>query len=239
MKRNIMDFIRIIYLLSCIFYIGHKLRKLYEIYKKKKRKKAAEYPIIREDIYSGKKNEKQLQFTLESVNSWINNCDLKASILLGIVGVAITIIASSDFLKNLHTYIFKPFLFNLTGKSYLPFSWGRFTVFALLLIVAVMLVISCYYLFLAISANINYKKLLKDNPELETTSYIFYGKICRMKYKEFKKDNILFIDDLKSQIYINSNIAMEKFKNYNKGLYWVKFMLIVSIMLFIAIMFIQ
>ncbi len=60
-----------------------------------------------------------------------------------------------------------------------------------------------------------------------------------MKYKEFKKDNILFIDDLKSQIYINSNIAMEKFKNYNKGLYWVKFMLIVSIMLFIAIMFIQ
>ena len=60
-----------------------------------------------------------------------------------------------------------------------------------------------------------------------------------MKYEIFKEDNIKFVDDLKSQIYLNSKIATKKFQNYNKGLYWFKFLLVVSIMLFIAIMFIQ
>ena len=56
-----------------------------------------------------------------------------------------------------------------------------------------------------------------------------------MTYEDFKKSKVDYSEDLKSQIYVNSVIASNKFKNYNKSLYWFKFSLCVSCMLFIAI----
>ena len=44
-------------------------------------------------------DKEDLKFTLEEVNSWINNCDQKASILLSVMGVAITLLLTSDFIK--------------------------------------------------------------------------------------------------------------------------------------------
>ena len=57
-----------------------------------------------------------------------------------------------------------------------------------------------------------------------------------MRFDDFKKDEVEFEDDLKSQIYINSIIAKIKFKNYNNGLRWFKFFLYVSGILFVTIM---
>ena len=183
-----------------------------------------------------RKNKEDLHHTFDVVNLMVNNCDQKAGILLTVVGVAITILATSDFLKDLRTYIFTPFVKYWTEENDLAFSWSRFTVFFLLSIGVAMLILSCHYLFKAISANIDYKKLSNEYKGLVKNSYIFFGTISKMSIDEFKKEDVDYIDDLKSQIYVNSIIANAKFQNYNKGLFWFKFLFLVSVMLFIAVM---
>lgn len=38
--------------------------------------------------------------TYEQVSGWINNCDSKASILLALIGVFLTIVFTSDFISQ-------------------------------------------------------------------------------------------------------------------------------------------
>ncbi|SHK26342.1 hypothetical protein [Xylanibacter ruminicola] len=229
----------IVYFASCMVVIGVKLRNYVKSKKKINRQEAE--PATEESTpqnFNERKKE-DLQFTLESVNSWLNNCDQKAGILLTVVGVAITVLVTSDFLKNLRNYIFKPFMDYWEENQVLSFSWSRFTVFVMLCVAVILLLLTCYYLFRAITANINYTKMYQENPGLVKTSKIFYGTISEMTYDDFKKDDMNYIEDLKSQIYVNSKIAIIKFKNYNEGLYWFKFLLLVSVLLFIAIMFMK
>jgi hypothetical protein len=64
----------------------------------------------------------------------------------------------------------------------------------------------------------------KDSPSLELDSKIFFANIVKNKtYEKYKKkllslDEKDFLNDLISQIYINSNICTTKFNRYNKGL---------------------
>ena len=239
-----MEACRIVFLVACLGIIAYKHWRHVANLRSDSHNEVPETPTDETDATNTperpiKKEKEDLQMTLDSVNSWVNNCDQKAGILLTVVGVAITVIMTSDFLKSLREFFFGPFIEYWTGDEELVFSWSRFTVFLLLLIAAGMLIASCYYLFHAISANIDYKKIRHDNPELAKTSYIFFGSICGMTYEDFKKEEIDYLDDLKSQIFVNSIIATAKFRNYNKGLYWFKSMLIVSGMLFIAIMFMK
>lgn len=228
-----MEKYRIIYFVACIAVIGYiKIKHILDKRKKKQNKEE-------EPSKTGVKRKEDLQFTLESVNSWLNNCDQKAGILLTVVGVAITVIMTSDFMKYLRSYIFAPFMEFCSGNSDLAFSWSRFTVFVLLVIAMVILIICCIYLFRAISANIDYKKMFNENPGLVKKSYIFFGTISQMNYDDFKKGGGEFEEDLKSQIYVNSKIASAKFKNYNEGLFWFKLLLLVAVLLFLAIMFVQ
>ena len=60
-----------------------------------------------------------------------------------------------------------------------------------------------------------------------------------ISYEEFKKVTIKQEEDLKSQIYVNSKIATEKYNNYNKGLSWFKIALFTAGLLFLAVMFLQ
>ncbi len=235
-----METFGIIYFFVCIVVIGFVSLK-HVIGKRVKKQKKEQVPtesVNKEQAQTENVNIKKedLQFTLESVNSWVNNCDQKAGILLTIVGVAITVIMTSDIIKSLRGYIFAPFMEYCSGASDLSFSWSRFTVFLLLVIAITLLIVCCIYLFRAIRADIDNKKRYSENPNLERTSYIFYGDISQMKYDDYKKGGVKFEDDLKSQIYINSKIATTKFRNYNEGLFWFKIMLLVSVMLFIPVM---
>lgn len=239
MKNRHMKLFGIVYFATCMMVIGTILRN--HLKSKKKRSRQDAEPATEESApqNSNERKKEDLQFTLESVNSWLNNCDQKAGILLTVVGVAITVLVTSDFLKNLRNYIFKPFMDYWTENQVLSFSWSRFTVFVLLCIAAILLLLSCYYLFRAITANINYTKMYQENPGLVKISKIFYGTISEMTYDDFKKDDMNYIEDLKSQIYVNSKIAINKFNNYNEGLFWFKFLLVVIGMLFVAVMFMQ
>ena len=194
-------------------------------------KKSEEIP----DEYINKGKE-ELQYTLELVNSWVQNCDQKAGMLLAVIGVAITVMLTSDFIKFIRNYIFIPFVEFCEGKGEHIISWSRFIVFFLLVVASVLLIKSSLYLFNASSANINDEKMYKENPTLVKNSFIFFNSISEMRFDDFKKDEVEFEDDLKSQIYINSIIAKIKFKNYNNGLRWFKFFLYVSGILFVAIM---
>ena len=183
--------------------------------------------------------KEDLQYTLDTVNSWLNNCDQKAGMLLAVFGVAITVLVTSDFIKELRTYIFGPFVEYWTTDSQLAFSMGRFSVFCLLVTATGMLITSCYYLFEAITANTDYGKMRQNNPRMVGKSYLFFGSISGMTYDEFRSDRVDFKEDLKSQIYTNSKIAVAKFRNYNKGLFWFKMILVVSVMLFVAVLLVK
>ena len=229
-----MDMFNILFLFACILLIGVK----YWLHKKEENHHPlnAEANNIESGNISPDGKKEELEHTYDTVNMWTNNCDQKAAILLAIIGVIITILVSSDFMKNLRAYIFNPFIDYWTGNSELAFSWSRFNVLFLLLISAFMLIMACHYLFKTINANIDYQKMRDDNPELVNKSYIFFGTISKMTYEDFKKDEVNYLEDIKSQIYVNSMIASNKFLNFNKSLYWFKFMLCVSIMLLISIM---
>lgn len=229
----VMKIVSITYLLICAGAISVILWRYFNS-KPQKEEKPVGDDKSDEDI-----GKDELQYTLDTVNSWVNNCDQKAGILLTVVGVAVTVIMTSDFVKYLRQYIFAPFVDYCQGNDQLSFSCGRFVVFVLLAVVGAMLITTFYYLLKAISANIDYKRMYDDNPGLEKTSYIFYRTISGMKYDEFKQRGIKFEDDLTSQIYVNSRIATAKFVNYNEGLFWFKLMLLVAAMLFVAVMFVR
>lgn len=228
-----MEIIRIVSLIACIVAIGAII--VGHFWEKRKRTQ----PENRFFSSTVDKEKEDLKFTLDSVNSWLNNCDQKVGILLAVVGVAITVILTSDFMYYLRSYIFAPFLDYCSGDTDLTFSWGRFSVFILLAIAIVVLIVCCIYLFRAISANIDYDKMYRENPELAKTSFIHFGTISQMKYTDFRMGGIGFEEDLKSQIYVNSIIATMKFRNYKEGLFWFKLLLLVSVFLFFAIMFLK
>lgn len=225
----------IIYLFGCILIISVMLYKHFTN-KKENRQTSSPSNNVSENIKQDKEKKENLKHTYDTVNMWTNNCDQKAGILLAIISVVISIIITSDSLKMLKKHIFSPFIEYWSGNSELVFSWSRFICFFLFTIAAFMLLLSCYYLFKTINANIDYEKMHEENPKLAKTSYIFFETISKMTYENFKKDKVEYLDDLRSQIYVNSKIVTTKFQNYIKALYWFRFSLWVSCMLFIAIM---
>ena len=107
-----METYRIIFFVVCVAIIGYKYYSHNKPIKRKREKKANDETTVTAISNKDKKQKDDLEYTLEAVNSWINSCDQKAGILLAIVGVTITVIGTSDFLKYLRKYIFNPFVKN-------------------------------------------------------------------------------------------------------------------------------
>lgn len=232
-----MELFSAIYLIVCLIVI---VTKLWRHIKELKKKEEVEEVAGPEEGNVTLQAKADLKHTFETINMWVNNCDQKAGILLSVVGVAITVLMTSDFFIFLRNYIVAPFVEYWFGnRDNLSFSWSRFTVFIILINSIALLITSCYYLLKAIRANTNYKKMLKENPGLVKNSCIFYGSISEMTYDEFIEKKVDYLKDLKSQIYVNSKIATTKYKNYNEGLFWFRFLLLVSVMLFVVTMFVK
>lgn len=231
-----MNTMRIIYLVVCIVVIVIAISKHYYGKRCNKEKPGRSPDAAQNPDKTDDRKKEDLQYTLDLVNSWINNCDQKSGILLAVIGVAVTVAATSDVMKFLHQHIFNPFLDYCSKQSGLEFSWSRLTVFLLLVVTLIVLAKSCFYLLRAISAKVSYEAMREKYPSLSETSFLFYGTISKMRYDDFKQGGIKFEDDLMSQIYVNSVIALKKFKNYNEGLWWFKLLLMVGVMLFVAVM---
>ena len=154
---------------------------------------------------------------LDRTIGFINNCDNKASIILGCVMTVVAIIFSTEGITKIHNIIStivsptnnaKP---SAAGILYLIFLFIFSIVLAAGLISLVLVLIS------------------RTKPKIkgDTTcgnSKIYFGHISQLNNaKEYKKcvltaprDN--FLEDILNQIYVNSMICSKKHMHYNRGL---------------------
>ena len=139
---------------------------------------------------------------LDNINMWINNCDTKVSVILGLYAVIFTIGVSTDFL-NLHKTIINSILSN-------P-SVGNVIFGILFLITIVAFVVGLLILIKVLIPNIITKK--DNNKKFESVT--FYGSIAEnfSEYKTFRKkvyeikDEKQILDDLLFQVYSAAKIC--------------------------------
>lgn len=186
-----------------------------------------------EEMSSGKDKLNKIEIglkRLEIINQWISNVDNKSSFILAFAGVTLSLIFTSEVGSRINSVFSYSKTCKLDCNSFLLFIH-----FVLVIL---------FYRFIIISFWCLYKTLIarltsKDN-NIKEDSNLFFISIASKDYINFEKevkkestDDFLF--DLNSQIYINSNIASEKFKYYNKSLK----NLIYTLLLFIIISIIQ
>lgn len=159
--------------------------------------------------------DKQIEIstqTLERNLGFISNCDNKASIILTAAGVLLTIVLTNEGLTSIKDILKKCLCqFNIGNCVYV------FVLFSsiILLIIGILLLISVLIARSGVgeTKDINQKKSLIFFRDISVISSVSGYR------KEFKKMNDKdLLDDLISQIYINSKIATKKYRRYNLGL---------------------
>lgn len=165
-----------------------------------------------------KLDEEQMEHNLDRVNMWIGNCDQKASFLLAVVGVMLSIIFTSESLvSSIKTILVEPFLqyYNNHVGSFCCF---RFLIAVFLILGSVSMFCALLFLLMSLSAKTDSNRLKKENPGLEDKSLLFYGSISNMSYSDYSSKTNDKYNDYRSQVYINSKICIKKFNRYKRGL---------------------
>lgn len=156
----------------------------------------------------------EMERNLDRTNMWISNCDQKASFLLALVGVVITVIFTSGVTPRIIQTLVNPFI-DYCKDGVGSFCFWR-TMDALLLVSGLVLIfLSMSHLLLCLMAKTDYSKF--QQPGMEQKSHLFFGHIASMTYDEFCHTDVDKYNDLRSQVYTNSVICSDKFKNYRKG----------------------
>ncbi len=147
-----------------------------------------------------------LQTTLDRIIGFVNSCDVKASIVLGIFGIVVGGLLSDSvlviLLSNLNLAIGSDGFF---APIYLVFF----------ILSSLSILTGLFFLISAISAKTKLSK--KD-------SKIYFVDIAENASEKEYKEKLVPLsetdvtDDLISQIYINSKICTRKYKRYNLGL---------------------
>lgn len=185
-----------------------------------------------ENITNMEKIDKGIK-KLELVNQWISNVDTKSSFVLTFYGVIITIIFSSE-VGNKMVEVF-------TYEKATEINCMSIWLFFKMLIVVTFFItasIAFYNLYQTLKGRINPK--IYQQQGLNTDSNLFFGTIASKTYLDFEtqtnsENDDTFLQDLNSQIFINSNIADSKFKHYNRSIIWV----ICSFIIFVLFMMIK
>lgn len=157
-----------------------------------------------------------LESSLEMVNSWIGNCDQKASFLLAIQGVFASLMLSNDSITWFKTNIIDPFLlYWKTGDG--SFDAESCFIGMAVILSAVLIFVSMMCMVFSLRAKTNYSK--EKCGGMVDHSTLFYGDVAKMTYQEFCKTEVNILNELRSQIYVNSQICDKKFKFYRVGLF--------------------
>ena len=173
--------------------------------------------IIQESIVVNETsfNGQDLKENLDRVNMWISNCDQKTSFVLAMLGVGITILFTSDFVKYVRKTIIAPF------KTYLcdniqNVNWLKCVIAFALIYVCIGVIITFYQLVKSLCAKTDIRRFIQQG--IEGKSMIHYETVANMTYKEFCTSEVHIINDLRSQVYINSIICTAKFRYYKKAI---------------------
>lgn len=189
-----------------------------------------------------KKKEEALK-TLERINTWIGNCDTKVSFALAFAGILI----GGFFASSIITDSLKKFIDNLFDiGSFIQRGDPQFPIIVLAFIILVAFVIfigiSIVSLFNAIKGKID--SSVYQQPGLTGESNLFFGTIQNKLFLDFKKSfeqqtEESLLNDLLSQVHINSSICNQKFKSYNKGVKYLVFSTISFILVNILFLFVE
>lgn len=160
-------------------------------------------------------NEQDLKENLDRVNMWISNCDQKASFVLATLGVGMTILFTSDFVKYIRKTIIVPF------KTYLcdniqNVDWLKCVIVLSLIYVCIGVIITFYQLVNSLRAKTDINRFVQQG--IERKSMLHYESVANMTYNVFCTSEVHIINDLRSQVYINSIICTAKFKHYKKAI---------------------
>ena len=146
---------------------------------------------------------------LEIINQWINNSDSKTSIVLGLVGILLTIIFTNSTMVKTLLDIIKNLINNVSFSDVLYLLLLGYTIFI------------CFYgLWLLIRVLLPTLKMNKK----EIKSYMYFGSVSNYAtFKDFKDElenasDEDIIDDLLNQIYQNSIICNKKYINFINGI---------------------
>lgn len=154
-------------------------------------------------------NKNDLIDSLNRHLDWIKSCDTKASIVLAVTGIFLTIFTSSHSLEALNK-IFKSIFDNLD--------------FANLLYLVIFIIGWCLFIYGAYCLiKVLVPRLKKD--VMANDSLYYFESISNRNFTDFKDSmkNISTDDeehDLLTQIYINAEICTNKYHYFNKGIKW-------------------
>lgn len=183
-------------------------------------------------------SEDELKSRLDRVNSWISNCDQKASILLAVEGVMLTILCTPDYISWIRQKLIFP-IYNYYETGYGEFSITNTILLILIAVMLALIVLSIFYSLQAIKGKTN--PTLFKQPGLTEKSLLHFTSISNRNFNEFKRDVInqseeSILNDLYSQIYISSSICKDKFKNHKKSVcYFCTFLFLLVIVLSIQL----
>lgn len=155
---------------------------------------------------------------LELVNHWIANCDTKSSFILTFYGVVLTII----FTSTLGGEMINCFSFT-KANEFDGESTRRFILLLVAIVFFITSIITFYQIYLTLKGRIDSNVYKQEG--LQTKSNVYFGSIASKDFITFEnesnnEDEVKYLNDLNSQVFINANIAEEKFKHYNKSLFW-------------------
>lgn len=153
---------------------------------------------------------------LEFINQWISNCDTKSSFILAFLGVVVTIIFTSSIGNDM--------LATLSLRSVCEFNWEtlkNFLSLAFFLGFSFSIVCTVYQLYQTLCGRIDAK--VYSQLGLQVESNIFFKTIASKTFVVYEtgtnsENDASYLNDLNSQIYINSKIVTAKFEHYNASL---------------------
>lgn len=159
-----------------------------------------------------------LQSTLDRIIGFVNSCDVKASIVLGIFGIAVGGLLSDSILSII-----------LCNLNIAIGSDGLIAIIYLIMFVisSLSILTGLFSLICAISAKI---KLSKKDSKIYFVDIAENADDEAYKKKLFPLRETDVVDDLISQIYINSKICTRKYKRYNFGLKTLAFGIVVFLL---------
>ena len=150
---------------------------------------------------------------LDRITAYTDNCDSKASTVLGFIGVIVGLLMATDYISNaIHILQYMVRDIHIWKVFYL-FFWG--TSIALFLT-------GCVFLVLVLISHTSTDEF--SDRKANHDSIIFFSAIASNRnLMEYKKkvtnwSKIKLNNDYISQIYICSIICDKKFKNYRRGI---------------------
>lgn len=161
-------------------------------------------------------NKEDLNQILDRNIAWIENCDSKASIMLGMMGVTISIVVAFDYAKV---------IINTIKEKCLSVSFWKVVFLILLLLTVCSILYGGYKLIRSLVPQLDMKKF-GDNEMLCNNSIIFFSSIAAHdNYAKFlnslkKTNDEDYLNDISSQIFLCAKICDLKFRNYKRGLYF-------------------